>query len=259
MTTKQLKNYLDKQLQHYDHDGFVPDDPIAIPHRFDLPADIEIAGFFAALFAWGNRATIIKKCSALLELMDNAPFQFVMQHQEADLKPLDSFKHRTFTGIDIRYFIRFFKHHYQKHNSLESAFTAGIAIEQAYTVEPALAHFHTYFFNLPDAPQRTRKHIATPMTGSACKRLNMYLRWMVRPNTTGIDFGLWEQLKPHQLVCPLDVHVVRVALNLQLINRATADWNTALELTERLKQLDPNDPVKYDIALFSLGVNQIVE
>jgi len=253
-----LKQELDIILKEYNNSGFIPSDPISVPHRFTKKQDIEIAGFFAAIFAWGNRTTIINKCNELMMLMEDAPYQFVSQHEETDLKRFLAFKHRTFNATDLLHFIRVLRYHYQHDNSkeptLETAFSKGLN-EMDETVEQALIYFHHYFFSLEDSPGRTKKHISTPENNSSCKRLNMFLRWMVRRDEADVDFGIWTSIKPHQLVCPLDVHVQRVALRLGLISSEKSDWKTAVELTCNLRQLDPNDPIKYDIALFSMGVN----
>lgn len=185
--------------------------------------------------------------------MDHAPHQFIQQHQPQDLKRLLDFKHRTFNTTDLLYCIQFLKHHYRKHNSLSQAFTRNMNSGEK-NVENALAGFHDYFFSLEDAPDRTRKHIATPKRNSSCKRLNMYLRWMVRKDKRGVDFGIWDTIGSHQLVMPLDVHVCRVAKTFQLIDEKKSDWATAVELTEVLKQFDAEDPVRYDFALFGSGV-----
>ena len=237
----------------YNQPGFIADDPVCVPHWFTKQQDIEIAGFWAAMLAWGQRVTIINKCKVLFELMDMAPHQFMLQHEESDLKAFEAFKHRTFNATDALYFIHFFSWFYRNHQSLEQAFTKGLTPESQ-TVEQGLVHFHRLFFSLPDAPQRTRKHVATPERKSACKRINMFLRWMVRQDNNGVDFGLWRQITPSQLVCPCDLHVERVARRFGLITRKQADWATALELTENLRRLDPTDPVKYDFALFGLGI-----
>ncbi len=260
---KSTQSFLDQALKQFNTLSFIEKDPISIPHRFTFKQDIEISGFFAALFAWGNRTTIINKCLELMQQMDNAPFAFITQHQEKDLKKLLNFKHRTFNATDLLYCIEFLKHHYTigykefkaGEPSLESAFSNGIKKTDD-TVVNGLIQFHDYFFSLPFAPDRTRKHIATPVKNSSCKRLNMFLRWMVRKDTSGVDFGIWKQIKPSQLVCPLDVHVQNVAFNLQLIQSKKADWKTAIELTENLKRFDPLDPVKYDIALFGWGAEK---
>ena len=212
-----------------------------------------MAGLLAATLAWGQRQVIISKCQALLGMMDHAPHDFILHHQPHDLRPLLQFKHRTFNDIDLLHFIRFMRHYYQQHPTLEHAFWAGMRPEDP-SVENGLRHFHTLFFSLEDSPERTRKHVATPGRKSACKRLNMFLRWMVRKDSWGVDFGLWQQIQPHQLVCPCDVHVGRVARKLGLLQRPYTDWQAALELTHHLRQLCPHDPVQYDFALFGLGV-----
>ena len=249
----QIKELLEAAYQRHNRPGFIPDDPISIPHRFQKKQDIEIMGFWAAILAWGQRKTIIKKCLELSNYLDNSPHDFILNHQDNDLKPLLNFKHRTFQATDTLYFIHFLKHHYAKFPSLETAFSQGLPGNSA-EVGPALRHFHQYFFSLEDAPDRTRKHIATPARKSACKRLNMFLRWMVRKDPQGVDFGIWTDIKPHQLVCPCDVHVERVARKLGLVQRKQRDWELALELTRQLRKFDPDDPVKYDFALFGLGL-----
>ena len=185
--------------------------------------------------------------------MDNAPHDFCINHREQDLKTFLSFKHRTFNTTDLLYFISFFKFHYTKNDSLESAFTIGLKKSDK-TIETGLINFHHYFFSLDEIPHRTRKHIASPKKNSTCKRLNMFLRWMVRHDKMGVDFGIWNKISPAQLVCPIDVHVARVAKRFNLLNRKQLDWNAAIELTAYLKILDKTDPVKYDFALFGLGV-----
>jgi uncharacterized protein (TIGR02757 family) len=253
-----LRDFLNKKAKDYNQKSFISSDPISIPHRFSKKQDIEIAGFFAAIFAWGNRITIINKSNELIKLMDDAPFQFITQHQEIELKRFLDFKHRTFNATDLLHFIRVLRYHYNNDSitepSLETAFSKALSRKDD-TVENALVSFHDYFFSLEDSPGRTKKHISTPANNSSCKRLNMFLRWMVRKDDAGVDFGIWTSIKPHQLVCPLDVHVQRVARRLGLITSEKSDWKTAVELTNNLKQLDPKDPVKYDIALFSMGVN----
>lgn len=256
-----LKKMLDQQLTRYNRAGFIEKDPISIPHRFSQKQDIEIAGFFAAIFAWGNRTTIINKCNDLMELMDNAPYPFIINHKERELKRFLDFKHRAFNATDVLHCIRLLRHHYTEgytlfkgtEPSLESAFTHGMRSSDT-DVGNGLNAFAHYFFSLDDSPSRTKKHIPSPKNNSSCKRLNMYLRWMVRKDAAGVDFGIWKNIKPSQLVCPLDVHVQRVACKLKLIDAEKSDWKTAITLTETLKQLDARDPVKYDIALFSLGV-----
>jgi uncharacterized protein (TIGR02757 family) len=228
---------------------------VSIPHQFSKKQDIEISAFFASVFAWGQRQTIINKCRELLGLMDMAPHDFILNHKEEDLKRFLEFKHRTFNPTDTLYFIYFLKRFYESSDSLEEAFITGVD-NDADNIEEGLRNFHHLFFSLPDAPQRTRKHISTPASRSACKRLNMFLRWMVRNDSCGVDFGIWRRIKPSQLVCPCDIHVDRVARRFGLISRKQTDWQTALELTANLKEFDPQDPVKYDFALFGLGVEE---
>lgn len=195
-----LKRLLDEKLDTYEQPEFIDDDPISIPHKFDSLQDIEIMGFFAAILAWGQRKTIINKCNELIELFDGAPYQFITQHQEQDLKRLLGFKHRTFNPTDLLYFIAFFKNYYSQHSSLEQAFSRHLPAGSAH-VGPALEGFRNDFFSLPDAPHRTGKHVASPVKGSTCKRINMYLRWMVRSDRFGVDFGLWKTISPSQLLC----------------------------------------------------------
>lgn len=248
-----LTDFFNKKVAQYNQPSFIKDDPICVPHRFAKQQDIEIAAFFASIFAWGNRTTIINKTNELLRLMDDAPHDFIIYHQPQDLKKLLAFKHRTFNPTDLLYFVSFLQQHYQQNPSLESAFTKWLS-PTGETIEQGLIGFHQYFFSLEDYPARTKKHIATPYKKSSCKRLNMFLRWMVRTDNTGVDFGIWKTIKPSQLVCPIDLHVARVAKRFNLLDRKLVDWQAALELTNYLRTLDANDPVKYDFALFGLGV-----
>lgn len=252
MPDEKLKDFLNRKVDEYNQPFFIEKDPICIPHLFTLQQDIEIAGLFAAVFAWGNRTTIINKSKELLALMDNAPHSFCLNHSNAELQKLLSFKHRTFNATDVLYFVLFLKQHYSNNKSLETAFTRWMEKKDA-NVEKALNGFHHYFFSLQDAPVRTRKHIASPQKNSTCKRLNMYLRWMVRRDKKGVDFGIWKTISPAQLVCPIDVHVARVARRFNLLQRNNLDWLAATELTTYLRTLDKRDPVKYDFALFGLG------
>ncbi len=244
-----LKNFLDGKVELYNRPAFIKDDPVSIPHLFTKKQDVEIAAFFAAVFAWGNRKTIINKSKELMQLMDMQPHEFCLNADLSRLKKLLNFKHRTFNATDLLYFVEFLRYHYAHNDSLETAFT-----KWGDDVEHILIGFHHYFFSLDDVPARTKKHIATPEKKSNCKRLNMFLRWMVRNDDKGVDFGLWENINPSQLICPVDVHVARVAKRLNLLQRKQTDWNAAIELTEQLKKLNANDPVKYDFALFGLGV-----
>lgn len=250
---EKLKAYLDGLVERYNQPGFIPKDPISIPHRFSRKEDIEIMGFFAATFAWGNRTTILTKCHELIELMGGQPFQCITAHKESDRKRFLAFKHRTFQTTDTLYFMEALQWLYTEKEGLEGAFSEGVRSTDE-NVANGLIRFHELFFSLSDAPQRTRKHVATPLRKSTCKRLNMFLRWMVRHDKNGVDLGLWKSIRPDQLICPIDTHVNRIARELGLIQRKQTDWLTALELTDTLKQLDPTDPVKYDFALFGLGL-----
>lgn len=246
---------LKRKAQQYNHPDFIAKDPIVVPHRFKLQQDIEIAGFFAAILAWGNRTSIINSTNKIMAIMGEQPYQFIVQHQAQDLKPFLGFAHRTFNATDLFYCIAFLHHHYNRYASLEDAFVP----DQKYTatdVSKALIHFHHYFFSLAEFPERTRKHIANPERKSACKRLNMYLRWMVRQDKMGVDFGLWKKLRPEHLICPLDVHVANVAHRFGLIPTIKADWQNAVLLTEKLRLIDKKDPSQFDYALFGLGAEE---
>ncbi len=250
---KKLETFLNNKVEEYNQPSFIKDDPVCIPHLFSKKQDIEIAAFFAAIFAWGNRTTIINKSRELMLMMDNAPYDFIRNHEMNDLKKLVEFRHRTFNATDLLYFIEFFRFHYSHSNSLEKAFIQSMKPGDSST-ENALNGFYHYFFSLEDAPPRTHKHIASPAKHSTCKRLSMFMRWMVRKDKKGVDFGIWKLISPAQLVCPIDVHVARVAKRLNMLQRSQTDWQAALELTDCLKKFDRNDPVKYDYALFALGV-----
>jgi uncharacterized protein (TIGR02757 family) len=254
-----LKTFLDSKVTQYNRPDFIKNDPVSIPHLFTKKQDIEIMGFWAATLAWGQRVTIINKCKELVSLMDGAPYDFILNHQEPDLKRLLHFKHRTFNDVDMLYFISFFRYHYSHNVSLEQAFVPFDIMPdglQSVNVEDALNHFRKYFFSLPDYPHRTKKHVSSPSQKSTCKRLNMFLRWMVRKDNFGVDFGIWDKIKPSDLIMPCDLHVDRVARKLKLITRRQTDWQTAVELTAHLRQFDPFDPVKYDFALFGLGIEE---
>ncbi len=254
MKRSELKAFLNEKADKYNVPGFIANDPISIPHRFQKKQDIEISGLFAAILAWGQRVTIIKKCTELLSWMDDAPYDFMLHAKEDDLKPFTEFKHRTFNGTDCLYFIYFLQTFYREHDSLEEAF---IKRKYGYSdTKNALTNFYERFFSLPDYPTRTRKHIQNPAKKSACKRMNMFLRWMVRHDDRGVDFGIWKGISPAQLVCPCDLHVDRVARKLGLISRKQTDWQTAIELTEELRKFDAQDPVRYDFALFGLGIEE---
>jgi uncharacterized protein (TIGR02757 family) len=252
---QRIKDFLDEKVALFNRPNFIELDPISIPHRFSKKQDIEIAGFFAAILAWGQRKTILNKCNELLACMDNSPYDFMVNHTDGDLKAVLGFKHRTFNEVDALYFIHFLSWFYRNQDSLEKAFLIGQtgAVD---SMESMLIQFQRHFFSLEDAPSRTKKHISSPATRSACKRINMYLRWMVRQDQQGVDFGIWKQISPAQLICPCDLHVDRVGRKLGLITRKQTDWYTAVELTQVLRSFDPLDPVKYDFALFGLGVEE---
>jgi uncharacterized protein (TIGR02757 family) len=278
---KELWDFLEKKVLEYNDPSFIATDPISVPHRFSKKQDIEIAGLFASIFSWGNRITIIQKSNELMRAMDDDPFNFIRNHQASDLKRFLKFKHRTFNATDLLYFIHFLQSHYRLSDTLETAFLPEpsdgkkrkkqsviiLPVEKTKKKQPdknisngnefvknALSVFYTRFFSLENAPFRTQKHIATPEKNSACKRLNMYLRWMVRKDNRGVDFGIWKEISAADLICPVDLHVARVARGFGLISRKQTDWETAMELTSALRDMDKKDPVKYDFALFGLGV-----
>jgi len=253
-TRTQLKEFLDRQVERFNHPDFIGPDPISIPHRFSSKEDIEIAGFIAAVFSWGQRKTILNKCLEFLALMDNQPHQFLLHHSDLDLKPFTEFRHRTFNGTDALFFIHFLQGLYKSGSSLEKAFFPKTDSSSS-AVEKGLLNFRQIVSENEFFPKRTGKHISSPASGSACKRLCMYLRWMVRSDQKGVDFGIWNSVSPSQLICPCDVHVERNARLLGLVKRPKPDWTMALELTENLKELDPLDPVKYDFALFGMGIS----
>ena len=253
--TDKLQDFLDHKYIQYNRPDFITLDPVSIPHLFTKKQDIEIMGFWASILAWGQRKTIINKCKELIELMEGEPHNFMINHSENDLKRFIRFVHRTFNATDALYFIQFFHAYYQQNESLENAFLGKYRPETG-NIGSALDGFSEIFFDSPDFPGRTKKHIASPNRKSACKRINMFLRWMVRKDEMGVDFGIWSKIDSAHLVCPCDLHVDRVGRKLGLITRKQTDWLTAIELTENLKKFDPNDPVKYDFALFGLGIEE---
>ena len=254
-----MRELLNHYHDRFNHAGFLPDDPIGLVHAFDDPRDREIVGFWVAMLAWGRRATIIDKSQQLIEAMEGRPYEFVLTHGDnAALiaRRLGQWKHRTFTFADTTYFLRWLHWYYRHHDTLEDAFARHLRPEDA-TIEPALRGFHELFFSLPDAPHRTRKHVATPARKSRCKRLCMFLRWMVRADDRGVDFGQWTRIRPDQLCMPVDVHVERMARALGLLTRKPCDWRAVVELTDNLKQYDAEDPTRYDFALFGMGVEGV--
>jgi len=247
-----LKEFLDFKANQYNAPKFIETDPISIPHLFTKTEDREIAGFLAATIAWGQRAAIIGNATKLMKWMDYTPHDFIINFKESDIAPFLKFVHRTFNGDDCAYFLWSLKNLYQKYGKLESAFCNDFS-EKETNVKNAIINFRQRFLEM-DHQKRIEKHIANPDKNATTKRLNMFLRWMVRTDNKGVDFGIWNRIKPTQLVCPLDVHSARVARKLGLLKRNVNDWKAALELTENLKLLDNCDPVKYDFALFGLGI-----
>ncbi len=250
LSQQELKAFLNEKVVAYNHPRFIESDPIQVPHRFQQKEDIEIAAFLTATIAWGNRKSIITSASRMMELMGHTPYDFVMRHQPHHLEKLQQFVHRTFNGEDLTQFIRSLRHVYDKYDGLEGVFAQ--YAERA-SLQPAITTFKELFFSIPH-PKRSTKHISDPSKGSAAKRINMFLRWMVRRDGCGVDFGLWRTLSPSQLSCPLDVHSGKVARALNLLTRKQNDAKAVRELDQNLRALDPMDPVKYDFALFGLGV-----
>lgn len=250
MDKKLLKEFLDEKVVQYNNPQFIESDPIQIPHRFSRKEDIEISGFLVATIAWGQRKTIINNGLKLMDLMGDSPYDFVMQFSEKDEKRLSGFVHRTFNSIDLTYFMYALQHIYQNHSGMENIFSTYAKNDN---LQPAIHHFKKVFFELPH-PKRTEKHVSDPLKNSAAKRINMFLRWMVRNDQAGVDFGIWNSLAPSQLSCPLDVHSGNVARKLKLLKRKQNDGKALSELDTALRSLDNTDPVKYDFALFGLGV-----
>jgi len=246
----QHKEFLDYKAAQYNSPEFISTDPIQVPHAFTLKEDIEIAAFLTATIAWGNRKSIIANAKQMMDLLDHAPYHFVRDHREQDLAKLQPFVHRTFNGTDFIQFIRSLQHIYTRHGGLETLFKTHA---QPDSLQYAIHRLKTLFFQI-EHPPRTQKHISDPLKGSAAKRINMFLRWMVRNDRRGVDFGLWKSLHPSQLSCPLDVHSGNVARKLGLLSRKQNDAKALQELDLSLRTLDPNDPVKYDFALFGIGV-----
>lgn len=258
MFHSQLREFLDHKVGEYNRPGFIESDPVSIPHLFTKKEDIEIAGFFAATIAWGQRPVIIRNAQRWMELMDMAPHEFVLQASAKELKRLDGFVHRTFNSTDAKFFVRSLRTMYTKHGGMENVFAAGISrhASEKKAGSPVLGgilHFREIFLSVRHE-DRSEKHIANPASGSNAKRINMFLRWMVRRDKCGVDFGTWKSISPALLCCPLDVHVGNTARALGLLTRKQDDWKAVEELTGNLRQLDPKDPVKYDFALFGLGV-----
>lgn len=250
MNQTELKSFLDEKVEHYNNPNFIESDPIQIPHLYSQKEDIEIAGFLAATIAWGNRKMIIGNATKMMNLMGNAPYDFVMSHNEDNLERLSSFVHRTFNGQDFIGFIKSLQHIYKNHNGIEAVFAKN---QEANSMQKSISEFKKIFFEIHHL-SRTEKHISDPMNGSAAKRINMYLRWMCRQDNKGVDLGIWKSISPSALSCPLDVHSGNVARKLELLLRKQNDAKALAELDTSLRLFDPTDPVKYDFALFGLGV-----
>ena len=250
MKQRELKEFLDAKVLEYNHPRFIASDPIQVPHSFTRKEDIEVSGFLTATIAWGNRKSIIHNAFQMMAYLDDDPFHFVMHHKASDLKKLKPFVHRTFNGEDLLCFVKGLRHLYQEYGGLEGIITANA---DTVSLQPAISALKQRFFEIPH-PKRSTKHISDPLRGSAAKRINMFLRWMVRKDQAGVDFGIWNEIAPNQLSCPLDIHSGRVARHLGLLNRRQNDARALSELDMALRRLDPVDPVKYDYALFGLGV-----
>ncbi|MEP7195080.1 MAG: TIGR02757 family protein [Saprospiraceae bacterium] len=248
-----LRDHLEYYAEKYNRKEFIEDDPISIPHRFSKIQDIEISAFWTAILAWGNRKAIIKSAGKLMELMDDSPYDFVMHHSESERSRFEHFVHRTFSYEDAIYFLSFLQHFYSQNRSLESAFS-NFNVGSETVVEESLNNFYNKFFSLNYISERTRKHISRPSSKSRCKRLVMFLRWMVRSDSNGVDFGIWKNYSPSQLMIPLDVHVERSARKLNLLQRKQLDWKAVEELTMACRLLRPKDPAYYDYALFGLSL-----
>jgi len=246
----ELKEFLDQRVDCYNRPGFIGLDPISIPHRFTVKEDIEIAGFLAATIAWGNRVAILRSAERMMEIMGNSPYDFVINHRDEDLRGIGGCIHRTFNAEDFIYFIEALKYIYLEKGGMEAIFAR---YQTDGSLQPAIHEFGKIFFGLPHNP-RTRRHVSDPLKGSAAKRINMFLRWMVRSDDRGVDFGLWRTVSPAVLSCPLDVHSGNVARRLGLLKRKQSDAKAVAELDSRLREMDPADPAKYDFALFGLGV-----
>ena len=248
----ELKEFLDEKVELYNRPSFIESDPISIPHQFTEKQDIEIAGFLAATIAWGNRKMILRNANRIMELLDGSPYDFIVNHREKDLARMESFVHRTFNSDDLIYFVTALKHIYRNKGGLEHVFNK---YKTADSLQPAIHELHKIFFELPHL-KRTEKHVSDPFKGSSAKKLNMFLRWMVRNDGRGVDFGVWKGIDPSQLFIPLDLHSGNTARKLGLLTRKQNDWKAVEELTAVLRKFDHSDPARYDFALFGLGVNE---
>lgn len=243
-----LFDLLESKYAQYNQLNFIADDPVCIPHQFSEKEDIEIAGFLAAVIAWGQRKTVINNSNKILKIMDNAPYDFILNHTAADLEKATGFVHRTLNALDLKYFFTGLKHIYKNHGGLEKAFQFNGSMPET------ISNFKKVFFE-KEHERRTEKHLADPLKKSTAKRINMYLRWMVRRDNFGVDFGIWKTHSTKNLMLPLDVHTGNVGRALGLLNRKQNDWQAVEEVTKTLRLYDSDDPVKYDFALFGIGVS----
>ncbi|NQX77245.1 TIGR02757 family protein [Gilvibacter sp.] len=253
MNRSELKAFLDEKAAYYEQPSFLEQDPIQIPHRYTQKEDIEISGFLTAVIAWGNRLSILRSADKMMQIMGDAPHDFILNHEPTDLEKIEGFVHRTFQTVDLKYFLKALQQLYRHQGGLES--TLAKHYKEAGELQLALSSFKKEFFSF-DPPERSLKHLPDPLKGSAAKRINMYLRWMVRSSARDVDFGIWDQIPASALSCPLDVHSGRVARAVKLLKRKQNDAKAVLELDKALRRLDPEDPVKYDFALFGLGVDE---
>ena len=247
----ELKEFLDEKVDLYNRPEFIESDPISIPHRYTLKEDIEISGFLASTIAWGNRKMILRSAGRMMDLLENSPYDFIMNAGDDEIEAIERFVHRTFNTTDFIYFLKALRNIYKNKGGLETVFTTHLTDD---SLLPAIHEFHKIFFELSHE-KRTERHVSDPFKGSATKKLNMYLRWMVRKDNRGVDFGLWKSISPAALSCPLDVHSGNIARKLGLLTRKQNDFKAVLELDKQLRSFDKDDPVKYDFALFGLGVS----
>jgi len=250
LTKSELKEFLDEKAELYNRPSFIELDPISIPHRYTGKGDIEIAGFLAATIAWGNRKMILRSSVRMMEILEDSPYEFIVNSSDCELDQAVRFVHRTFNLVDLAFFLQALRHIYRNKGGLEKIFETHKTSD---SLQPAIHEFHRIFFELPHE-RRTERHVSDPFKGSAAKKINMFLRWMVRNDNRGVDFGIWKRIKPSELFIPLDLHSGNTARKLGLLTRKMNDWKAVEELTGNLREFDPADPVKYDFALFGLGV-----
>jgi uncharacterized protein (TIGR02757 family) len=249
LTQEELKDFLDEMVEKYNIPDFIEHDPISIPHLYKSKEDIEISGFLTATIAWGNRTSILRNARRMIAFLDNSPYDFILQHDDQDLERIKGVIHRTFNSTDLIYFLKALQNIYRNKGGLEGIFHSHMTSD---SLQPAIHEFHKVFFELPHL-KRTERHVSDPFKGSAAKKLNMYLRWMIRKDNKGVDFGIWDSISPSILSCPLDVHSGNVARKLGLLKHKQNDARAVTELDTVLRSFDDKDPVKYDFALFGLG------